>query len=63
MRACMPANFLHAITKHTMEIRQDTEEYRHLTFSKKSATTLVAAMRCYIASKLGNTVEVPDDLT
>lgn len=27
------------------------------------STFLIAAMRCYVASKLGNTVEVPDDLT
>jgi len=26
-------------------------------------TPLVAAMRCYVASKLGNEVEVPDELT
>jgi hypothetical protein len=25
-------------------------------------TPLVAAMRCYVASKLGDTVEIPDDL-
>lgn len=25
-------------------------------------TPLIAAMRCYVASKLGNTVEVPDEL-
>ena len=26
-------------------------------------TTLIAAMRCYVASKLGDEVEVPDELT
>jgi hypothetical protein len=26
-------------------------------------TPLIAAMRCYIASKLGNEVEIPDELT
>jgi hypothetical protein len=26
-------------------------------------TPLVAAMRCYVASKLGDTVDVPDELT
>lgn len=25
-------------------------------------TPLIAAMRCYVASKLGNTVDIPDDL-
>jgi hypothetical protein len=26
-------------------------------------TPLVAAMRCYVASKLGNTVDIPEELT
>ena len=26
-------------------------------------TPLIAAMRCYVASKLGNTVNIPDELT
>lgn len=26
-------------------------------------TPLIAAMRCYVASKLGDTVDVPDELT
>lgn len=28
----------------------------------KGATELIAAMRCYVASKLGDTVDIPDDL-
>ena len=28
----------------------------------KGPTPLIAAMRCYVASKLGDEVEVPDDL-
>ena len=27
-----------------------------------SPTPLIAAMRCYVASKLGNTVEIPEEL-
>lgn len=27
-----------------------------------AATPLIAAMRCYVASKLGDTVEIPDEL-
>ena len=26
------------------------------------STELIAAMRCYVASKLGNTVEIPDEI-
>ena len=29
---------------------------------QKGPTPLVAAMRCYVASKLGDTVEIPDEL-
>jgi hypothetical protein len=28
----------------------------------EGATPLIAAMRCYVASKLGNEVEIPDEL-
>jgi hypothetical protein len=31
--------------------------------SHEGKTPLVAAMRCYVASKLGKTVEIPDELT
>lgn len=29
---------------------------------RKGPTTLIAAMRCYVASKLGEEVEIPDEL-
>jgi len=32
------------------------------TFCMDGPTVLVAAMRCYVASKLGDEVEVPDEL-
>jgi hypothetical protein len=32
-------------------------------FEKQGATPLVAAMRCYVASKLGNEVQIPEELT
>jgi hypothetical protein len=32
-------------------------------FMKPGPTPLVAAMRCYVASKLGDTVELPKELT
>lgn len=31
-------------------------------FLHKGPTPLIAAMRCYVASKLGNKVEIPDEL-
>jgi hypothetical protein len=33
------------------------------TSEGEGPTPLVAAMRCYVASKLGDTVDVPDELT
>ena len=36
--------------------RKETNRFYH------GATLLIAAMRCYVASKLGDTVEVPDEL-
>jgi len=31
-------------------------------FNRTGSTPLIAAMRCYVASKLGDEVEVPDEL-
>jgi hypothetical protein len=31
-------------------------------FKQRGSTPLIAAMRCYVASKLGDEVEVPDEL-
>lgn len=33
-----------------------------LFYSGVSSTPLIAAMRCYVASKLGETVDIPDEL-
>jgi hypothetical protein len=33
------------------------------TFCMDGPTVLIAAMRCYVASKLGDEVEVPEELT
>lgn len=32
-------------------------------FQQDGPTPLIAAMRCYVASKLGDTVDVPEELT
>jgi hypothetical protein len=36
----------------------EAETHRH-----KGPTPLIAAMRCYVASKMGDTIEVPEALT
>ena len=49
---------------------QTTEDYWYADLTTESGafiqlvgdTALVAAMRCYVASKLGNEVDVPDEL-
>ena len=33
------------------------------TFYADGSTPLIASMRCYVASKLGDEVEIPDELT
>lgn len=40
---------------------QDTDDWDYLV-SAEGPTPLIAAMRCYVVSKLGNAVEVPDEL-
>ena len=46
--------------------RRDDEWYAYSSLSSTmdfhGATPLIAAMRCYVASKLGDEVEVPDEL-
>lgn len=36
--------------------------YHPLKFTGFGSTPLIAAMRCYIASKLGNEIEIPEEL-
>ena len=38
----------------------EQDEYEQIEYGP---TPLIAAMRCYVASKLGNTVDVPAELT
>ena len=35
----------------------------YIEHTESGPTPLIAAMRCYVASKLGDTVEVPEELT
>ena len=46
----------------TMHYQNDDNE-RIQTSEEQGATPLVAAMRCYVASKLGDEVEIPKELT
>jgi hypothetical protein len=39
-----------------------TQHDTPVTTSQTGPTPLIAAMRCYVASKLGDSVEVPDDV-
>lgn len=48
------ADYSEAVLKH------DNSAYAYL--QQKGTTALIAAMRCYVASKLGDGVEVPDEL-
>jgi hypothetical protein len=45
-------------TAHKYDERDEEESY-----TLDGPTPLIAAMRCYVASKLGNEVEVPVELT
>lgn len=49
--------------KHGCTARSKTTAYWKTPIRTYGETPLIAAMRCYVASKLGDTVEVPDELT
>jgi hypothetical protein len=41
----------------------EDKEYGLMYTNQHGTTPLIAAMRCYVASKLGDEVELPEDLT
>ena len=43
-------------------IKQGLPSSMHGWFEKTGPTPLIAAMRCYVASELGDTVEIPKEL-
>lgn len=48
---------------HTTGYTPNTWNARHpLRVCAEGATPLIAAMRCYVASKLGDEVEIPEEL-
>lgn len=44
-------------------INSDQWEAGYITPTETGATPLIAAMRCYVASKLGDEIEIPKELT
>lgn len=54
------------IEQERIELRGDGDggwiAYDNLNPEQKGTTPLVAAMRCYVASQLGDEIEVPDEL-
>ena len=54
------------IERERIELWGDGDEgwiaYDNLNPKQKGPTPLIAAMRCYVASKLGEEVEVPDEI-
>ena len=39
------------------------KEIRNYSLYQYSSTPLIAAMRCYVASKLGNIIDIPEELS
>jgi hypothetical protein len=50
------------ITIRFWEGESDVDAYKWDTPSSTGPTPLIAAMRCYVASKLGDDVEIPEEL-
>lgn len=55
------------IERERIELRGDGDEgwiaYDNLNLEQYGDTPLIAAMRCYVASMLGDEVDVPEELT
>lgn len=49
------------VSRKFVELRDD-DSYSIRWVHGSGPTTLIATMRCYVASKLGDTVEIPDEL-
>lgn len=52
----------HAADKRWVEIDVDSEEFLDLPDTMIGPTPLIAAMRCYVSSKLGDEIEIPEEL-
>jgi hypothetical protein len=45
-----------------MDLDPDSDEFMAMPDPYHGPTPLIAAMRCYVASKLGDEVEIPEEL-
>jgi hypothetical protein len=55
--------YVNDYTLHGVPIRGWLSDTKNLGYSESGPTPLIAAMRCYVASKLGEEVDVPEELT
>ena len=55
-RECMRVEYLHSEQDWVADVKGGF-------FEQYGDTPLIAAMRCYVASKLGDEVEIPEELT
>lgn len=51
-----------AANRAWMDLPVDSEEFHNLPDPWHGPTPLIAAMRCFVASKLGDEVELPEEL-
>ena len=51
-----------AADKRWMDLPADSEEFMNMPDPWHGPTPLIAAMRCFVASKLGDEVDVPEEL-
>lgn len=51
-----------AANKEWMLVDVDSPEFDNLPDPMHGSTPLIAAMRCYVASKLGDTIDIPEKL-
>ena len=50
-------------TGQSSVIRKNLGNHKWTNFEEFGPTPLIAAMRCYVASKLGYEIEIPEELT
>jgi hypothetical protein len=50
-------------TGQSSVIRKNLGNHKWTNFEEFGPTPLIAAMRCYVASKLGHEIEIPEELT
>ena len=53
----------YTVSKKIVELHDDNDSFIIRWVHGVGPTPLIAAMRCYVASKLGDDVEIPNDLS